>query len=258
MRSLMTLVWMMIGCEEGAPPPIANEAPMKNSHGDDHSKQAHGDAGHHDGGHGGEEAPIDLASVEVAPTEPMTINARLIQPPDVHDPAPAAFEIEWETTTGTFVMKCVRAWSPNGADRLHFLVKEGYFSDVAFYRVVPGFMAQFGYHGKPPLNKVWRDHKIKDDPVTQQNTRGMVSFATSGPNTRTTQLFINYGDNRRLDKMGFSPVCIVDDAGMMVVDQIDASHGEAPNQRLIAEVGNGYLKKNFPNLDYIQKARIRE
>jgi peptidyl-prolyl cis-trans isomerase A (cyclophilin A) len=169
--------------------------------------------------------------------------------------APDSFRVAFETTRGNFVVDVVRAWSPRGADRFHELVNAGYFKDVAFFRVLAGFVAQFGMHGDPAVNRQWEDKSIADDPVTQSNARGTIVFATSGPNTRANQFFINYSDNARLDGMGFSPFGRVVE-GMSVVDSIYAGYGETPDQARIATQGNAYLQERFPRLDYIRSASI--
>ena len=140
---------------------------------------------------------------------------------DVNKQAPAKFLAKFETSKGEFVIEVQRDWAPKGADRFYNLVKNGYFSDVRFFRVVTGFVAQFGIHGDPKVSAAWRDANIQDDPVKESNKRGMVVFATAGPNTRTTQFFINFKDNVRLDSMGFSPFGKVIQ-GMEVVDQLHA------------------------------------
>lgn len=174
--------------------------------------------------------------------------------------APAQFAVELDTTKGPLVIDVNRAWAPRGADRFHELVQSGYFTDVAFFRVIAGFMAQAGLHGDPAVTAEWRNKRIEDDPVTQSNTRGMVSFATAGPGTRTTQFFINFGDNSRLDGMGFAPFGKVRD--MTVVDALYSGYGEGapsgrgPAQGLIQRQGNAYLKKDFPKLDYIKSAKV--
>jgi peptidyl-prolyl cis-trans isomerase A (cyclophilin A) len=170
-------------------------------------------------------------------------------------PAPDSFRVAFETTRGNFVIDVIRAWSPRGADRFYELVKSGYFSDVSFFRVLPGFVAQFGMHADPEVNRRWGDSPIPDDPVVQSNKRGTIVFATSGPNTRGNQFFINYADNARLDEMGFSPFGRVVE-GMSVVDSIYAGYRETPDQARIAADGNAYLKREFPRLDYIKSARI--
>ena len=156
-----------------------------------------------------------------------------------------------------FVIEVTRAWAPNGADRFYNLVKYGYFDGARFFRVIPKFMVQFGIHGDPKLNAVWRDANMKDDPVTQSNKRGFVTFATSGPNSRSTQLFINFADNSFLDKDGFAPFGQVV-SGMEVVDKINAEHGETPNQRLIQSQGNAYLATGVPAARLHQVGENRE
>lgn len=182
-------------------------------------------------------------------------------PPDYADPskltakAPATFLAKFDTTKGTFTVEVTRSLAPNGADRFYNLVKSGYFKDTACFRVVPHFMVQFGIHGDPAVSAKWREADIPDDPVKGSNTRGTITFATAGPNTRTTQLFINFADNAFLDGQGFSPFGKVT-SGMDVVDKINAEYGENPNQGRIQMEGNAYLKKEFPNLDYIKSATI--
>ncbi len=169
--------------------------------------------------------------------------------------APDSFRVAFETTRGSFVVDVIRAWSPRGVDRFHELVSSGYFTDVAFFRVLPGFVAQFGMHGDPAVNRRWDDRPIPDDPVVRSNKRGTIVFATAGPNTRGNQFFINYADNTGLDRQGFSPFGRVVE-GMGVVDSIYADYGEAPDQSRIAAEGNAYLKREFPRLDYVKSARI--
>lgn len=130
-----------------------------------------------------------------APPPSGPIDPRLLSPAGLTERAPDTFAVELDTTAGPIVIDVHRAWSPNGADRFYNLVRAGYYTDIAFFRVIDGFMAQCGIHGRPQVNAVWRDARIDDDPVVQHNTRGFVSFATGGPNTRTTQFFINFGDN---------------------------------------------------------------
>jgi len=173
---------------------------------------------------------------------------------------PQEYAVRLTTTKGDIVIDVKRRWSPNGADRFHELVTAGYFEDIAFFRVVEGFMAQAGIHGDPAVNREWRTKKIKDDPVVESNSRGTVSFATSGRDSRTTQFFISFGDNSRLDGMGFSPFGKVRD--MAVVDTLYSGYGEGaprgmgPSQGRIQQEGNAYLKQAFPELDYILKAQI--
>ena len=175
--------------------------------------------------------------------------------------APESFKVKVETTKGNFTVEVTRSLAPNGADRFYNLVRSGYFKDIAFFRVISGFMCQFGIHGDPKVSAAWRSAQIPDDPVKSSNTRGAITFATAGPNTRTTQLFINFGDNANLDKMGFSPFGKVIE-GMDVVDKINNEYGEGapggrgPRQDRIQSEGNAYLKKDFPNLDHIKSASI--
>lgn len=169
--------------------------------------------------------------------------------------APDQYRLKFETTKGDFTVEVTRAWAPNGADRLFNLAQIGYYDDVAFFRLIGGFMAQFGIHGDGEVNKVWREARIPDDPVTQSNLPGYLTFATAGPNTRTTQLFINYGNNAGLDRQGFAPLGKVVE-GMEVVNNLHMGYGERPNQGLIQSQGNEYLRKNFPELDYIKTLTI--
>lgn len=190
------------------------------------------------------------------------------QDPALFDPskataqAPEDFAVKLETTKGDVLLDVHRAWAPLGADRFYNLVKAGYYDDVAFFRVIAGFMAQVGISGRPAVSAVWSQARIQDDPGGKQsNKRGMVSFATAGPNTRTTQIFINFGDNSSLDAMGFSPFAQARD--MTVVDQLESGYGEGaprgsgPVQSRIQSEGNAYLKSDFPKLDYIKKATVQ-
>ena len=190
-----------------------------------------------------------------------TMNNNLMFPSKLNEQAPEKFQVRFNTTKGEIILDVTRAWAPNGADRFYNLVKNGFFTDIAFFRVISGFMAQFGIHGDPQVSAMWREANITDDPVKQSNSRGMVSFATAGPDTRTTQLFINFGNNSFLDGQGFSPFAKVT-KGMDVVDSIYNGYGEGapsgmgPNQGSIQMQGNAYLKKYFSKLDYIQSAEI--
>jgi peptidyl-prolyl cis-trans isomerase A (cyclophilin A) len=175
--------------------------------------------------------------------------------------APASFKVKFATTKGDFTLEVTRDWSPLGADRFYNLVKLGYFTDVAFFRVIEGFMVQFGIHGDPAVSAAWRGARIQDDKVKQSNAKGYISYAMAGPDTRTTQLFINYGNNDRLDGMGFSPFGKVI-AGMDVVESIYSGYGEGapsgmgPDQGRVQMQGNAYLKKDFPKMDYIKSAEL--
>jgi peptidyl-prolyl cis-trans isomerase A (cyclophilin A) len=172
-----------------------------------------------------------------------------------NEKAPDVFRVSFDTSKGPVVIEVTRADAPNGADRFYNLVKAKYYDGARFFRVIPGFMAQFGISAKPELTKTW-DAPIQDDAVKSSNVRGAVTFAqTSAPNSRTTQLFINYGNNSRLDGQRFAPFGKVV-SGMENVDQIYSGYGERPDQSQIEGEGNSYLEKQFPMLDYIKTARI--
>ncbi len=182
---------------------------------------------------------------------------------DLAKPAPDSFKVVFETSKGTFTVESHRAWAPNGVDRFHYLASNGFYNGTRFFRVMPGFVAQFGMHGDPAINDAWKNRTISDDPVTQSNQPGFVTFAMGGPNSRTSQLFINLGLNSRLDGMGFAPIGRVTDiAGMRVVAQLHGEYGDAPpnghgpDQSKLAEFGNEYLTRWFPKLDSIVKATV--
>jgi peptidyl-prolyl cis-trans isomerase A (cyclophilin A) len=180
----------------------------------------------------------------------------------LHDaPAPAEFKAVFATSQGDFKVKVTRAWAPLGADRFHNLVKSGYYDNCRFFRVIAGFMCQFGINGDPVTSAKWKAAKIEDDPVIQGNKRGRITFAMAGPNSRTTQLFINFKDNDRLDGMGFASFGEVVE-GMDVVDKLYSGYGEGaprgngPTQARIQTEGNKYLEEDFEKLDYIKSAKI--
>jgi peptidyl-prolyl cis-trans isomerase A (cyclophilin A) len=179
----------------------------------------------------------------------------LLNPASLHATAPNLFKAQFMTTKGDFVVEVHRDWAPMGADRFYNLVKNGFFTNAAFFRVVPGFIVQFGLNANPAVNKAWEHANIKDDPVMGTNSRGMLVFATAGPNTRTTQLFINFGNNAGLDRQGFAPFGTVTE-GLDVVDKIYSGYGERPDQQRITEEGDAYISKNFPMIDKIKSARI--
>lgn len=168
---------------------------------------------------------------------------------------PDVYKVKFETSCGDFVIEVNREWAPVGADRFYELVDMGFYNECRFFRVVPDFMVQFGINGNPKVQKDWRDASIRDDRVRKSNKRGYITFATSGPNSRTSQVFINFKDNSFLDRQGFAPFGEVVE-GMDVVDKIYSGYGEKPDQGEIQSNGNEYLKASFPKLDYIKKATI--
>ncbi len=183
----------------------------------------------------------------------------LLHPEGLKEKAPEVYEVKFATTKGDFVLKVTRAWAPQGADRFYNLVKHHFYDDASFFRVLPGFVVQFGISAHPEASQAWQSAVVKDDPVKQKNHRGFVSFATSGPNTRTTQVFINLSDNSGLDGMGFAPFGQVVE-GMNLVEQLYSGYGEGapqgrgPRQDLIQARGKAYLDKEFPRLDSIKTA----
>ena len=168
------------------------------------------------------------------------------------------FVVQLETTAGTFSIAVDPSWAPIGAARFRELVEGGFYQGNRFFRVVAGFVVQFGLNGDPAVNEKWRAKTIADDPVLESNTRGRVTFAkTSSPNSRTTQLFINLSANTSLDSQGFAPFGEVVEGGMGAVDAINDEYGEKPSQTQILSQGNSYLDANFPKLDYVVSARIQ-
>lgn len=191
-----------------------------------------------------------------------TLHPELLEPANAKDTAPDVFKARFTTTKGAFVVEVHRAWAPNGADRFYDLVKLGFFDDTRFFRAVDGFMVQFGLSGDPTVSKKWQTANVQDDPVTQSNKRGFISFAqTNAPNTRSTQVFINLADNARLDPMRFAPFGQVVQ-GMDIVDSLYKGYGEGapmgagPDQSRIQAMGNAYLDAAFPKLDAIKHAEI--
>ena len=175
--------------------------------------------------------------------------------------APESFQVRFVTTKGDFDVHVTRQWAPYGADRFYELVRDGFYDEARFIRVVPGFVVQFGLSGRPKTSQLWSQAFIPDDPAVESNREGTLSFAKRGPATRTTQVFINLGDNQRLDSMGFAPFGRVT-SGMSVVAQLHKGYGDAPpggvgpsQDRILLE-GNEYLERQFPRLDWIKTARI--
>ena len=197
-----------------------------------------------------ESAP-KAAAPSAAPVDPA-----LLKPDAANAKAPANFKVKFSTTKGDFEVEAIRAWAPLGVDRFYNLVKLGFFTDIGFFRVAPNFVVQFGIHGNPKVSKAWKDASIKDDKKSRQsNKKGTLTFAKSGPNTRTTQLFINYKDNKGLDEMGFPPIGRVTQ-GMEAVEAINQEYGEKPDQAMIEHSGNSYLRDIFRRLDYIKSATL--
>lgn len=258
--AVLLLVFVSCGQKEQAPP-AANQAPSSVASSGEGSTQrptpTEAPAA---------EAPAPAAAESAAPaTAPESKEAataaapatRPAQPTPAKPPMkdPNVFTVRFQTTKGNIDIECHKDWAPLGNARFRELVESGYFDGARFFRVVPGFVVQFGIAANPLITAKWEGTEIQDDPVRQSNTRGMVSFATAGRNTRTTQLFINLGDNPRLDGMGFSPIGRVV-RGMDTVDSIDSRYGEQPQQPRIEDEGEQYLASQFPYLDKILSARV--
>ena len=203
-----------------------------------------------------EPAPAQSAKTAAAPAHNYT--KELVAAAKSKEKAPETYKVKFDTTRGVFTVSVTRAWAPLGADRFYSLVKHHFYDNAAFFRVVPQFVVQFGISPTPAVSAAWKKTEIKDDPVTQSNKRGALVFATAGPNTRTTQVFINLKDNERLDKMGFAPFGVVDGNGMNVVEMMYEGYGDnaGPDQDQIEKQGDPYLKKGWPKLDYIKSASL--
>jgi peptidyl-prolyl cis-trans isomerase A (cyclophilin A) len=188
-----------------------------------------------------------------------TYDRTLLRASMLKEKAPETFQVKFETTRGDFVMNVTRAWAPIGADRFYNLVKHHFYDNMVLFRVVPGFVVQFGISSYPAVSAAWANATIKDDPVTQSNKSGFVTFAkTSAPNSRSTQIFINFKDNSSLDSMGFAPFAVVDAAGMKVVEMFYDQYGDRPTseQDQIAKAGKAYLDSKYPKLDVIKHATL--
>ena len=188
-------------------------------------------------------------------------SSSLLNPASLNAQAPDVYWAKFDTTKGTIVIKVNRDWAPIGADRFYNLVKNGFFNNASFFRMIPNFIVQFGISADPKVSAVWHDADIQDDPVKQSNTAGTVTFATAGPDTRTTQVFINLANNQMLDSQGFAPFGTVTQ-GMDVAQSFYSGYGEGapqgngPDQQLIQSQGEAYLAANFPKLDKINSATI--
>jgi peptidyl-prolyl cis-trans isomerase A (cyclophilin A) len=214
----------------------------------------------------GESGEQEKAEIALVPVE--ELNPVLLDPSKATQKAPETFQAKFVTTEGDFVIEFHREWAPNGVDRAYNLITSGYYDGVAFFRVVNNFMAQFGIHSHPQVNKAWKEATIEADPVVKSNKRGFVTFGQradktgkSDPATRTTHLFINYGDNSALDEQGFVPIGKVVE-GMDVAESLYSNYGggppTGPNQKDALEKGNPYLKAKFPELDYTKEVKVLE
>ena len=187
----------------------------------------------------------------------------LLDPPEERAPAPEAYKVRFETTAGPFTVLVVRDWAPNAADRFYELVQLDFYDDAAFFRVIDGFVAQFGVHPDPQVAAAWRRAKLPDDPVLQHNRKKWLSFASAGPDSRTTQVFVNLANNRSLDEHGFAPFAKVT-SGWSTVKALYSAYGEGaprgagPDQIRLQDEGNAYLKANFPRIDYVIDAEIAD
>jgi peptidyl-prolyl cis-trans isomerase A (cyclophilin A) len=187
-----------------------------------------------------------------------TFDRALLRPAMLKDKAPEEYKVKFVTTRGEFTLAVTRSWAPLGADRFYNLVKHHFYDNSSIFRVVPKFVAQFGISAYPAVTAAWKGTDIKDDPVTQSNKKGSITFATSGPNTRTTQVFINLVDNARLDRMGFAPFGVVEGTGMNVVEMFYDQYGDdaGPDQPKIETQGKPYVDKGWPKLDTIKSATL--
>jgi peptidyl-prolyl cis-trans isomerase A (cyclophilin A) len=183
----------------------------------------------------------------------------LLRPALLKDKAPEKFQVKFTTTRGDFTVMVNRAWAPIGADRFYNLVRHHFYDNASFFRVVPGFVVQFGISAYPPVSAAWENANVEDEPVIQSNKRGYLTYAkTSMPNTRSTQIFINLKDNAGLDRQGFSPFGVVDGKGMNVVDMLYDQYTESsgPDQDKISKLGKAYLDQGWPKLDSIKTATL--
>ena len=200
---------------------------------------------------------LALAAVVATPAFAQTGKPSLMNPASLNEKAPATYKVKFDMSAGPVEITVTRAWAPLGADRFYNLVKNGFFDGARFFRVVPNFMVQFGINGDPDIQRNWANANLKDDPAgVKSNARGYITFANRGPNSRSTQVFINFKSNAFLDKtfMPFGEVTV----GMPAVDKINAEYREEPDQMQIQNNGNRYLTKAFPRLDFIKKATIEK
>jgi peptidyl-prolyl cis-trans isomerase A (cyclophilin A) len=218
------------------------------------------------------EAPAETKAETPAPAQPQpeatasapveaprkAYDRALLRPAGLKETAPDTFQVKFTTTRGDFMVTVNRAWAPIGADRFYNLVKHHFFDNASFFRVVPGFVVQFGLSAYPHVSAAWEKANLRDEPVIQSNKRGYLTYAkTAMPNTRSTQIFINLNDNAGLDRQGFSPFGYVDAQGMKVVEMLYDQYGDGgPEQDLISKQGKPYIDKNFPKLDSIKTATL--
>lgn len=207
---------------------------------------------------------LALAAAVMLPATALAQKPSLKNPASLNEKAPATYKVRFDTSAGVFVVQVTRDWAPLGADRFYNLVKNGFYDEARFFRAISGFMVQFGIHADPAVSTVWRNARIGVDPVKESNKPMYITYAMGGtPDTRTTQVFINFGNNAQLDKMGFAPFGQVVE-GQAVVNKIFTGYGEGaprgkgPEQGRIQAEGNAYLNKEFPKLDYIKKATIEK
>jgi peptidyl-prolyl cis-trans isomerase A (cyclophilin A) len=206
-------------------------------------------------------AESDDVKAQTTPEIPVTETVAFAPDAKPQGETAQVYKVKFETSKGDFMVEVHPEWAPLGAAQFKKAVEEGVYNDARFFRVVDKFMVQFGIPGDPRLAAQWRNQKIKDDANKKSNTRGLITFATSGPNSRTSQVFINFGDNSFLDSQGFSPFGQVTE-GMDIVDSLYKEYGEGaprgrgPDQGRIQSEGNAYLTKEFPKMDYIKKASV--
>ncbi len=248
--ALFCALLLMAACarKEEAPPPATIEPPQTT---EGTPVQRPGPAGEAPA----TETPVAEEPAAATSTPPTITRPAQPEPARVPPKDPNVFVVRFETTKGDIDIECHTDWAPIGAARFRELVESGYYDGARFFRVVPGFVVQFGIAANPLITAKWEDANLRDDPVLQSNKRGYMTFATAGPNTRTSQIFINLGENARLDGMGFAPFARVI-RGMDAVDSIDSRYGEQPQQPRIEDEGESYLERSFPNLDKIVKARV--
>ncbi|HET9833024.1 MAG TPA: peptidylprolyl isomerase [Vicinamibacterales bacterium] len=204
-------------------------------------------------------APKPAAPAAAAPKPAAPAPNRLLNPAALTAKAPETFKVKFDTTKGPIVLELHRDWAPKGVDRFYNMTRNGFFNGVRFFRVIPNFMAQFGINGDPAVNEAWEKARLADDPPNgKSNVRGILTYGTAGqPNSRGTQLFINYKDNSYLDKTGFVPIGEVVE-GMELVDMLYADYGAAPQneQNTLVSQGNKYMQTKYPKLDYVKTATI--